>query len=387
MMIPHTTSNNHRWTSATRQKGMSVFVQGRTMASPSFLQYAHHRFHSCDSSSSSSRRATRMHLLSLGGRKCGWSKYYSSDHGTSTTSAAMEWYAAASDDNNVDNTSTSTSPSYIKTADSEWNIPGLRKEVERLVLRCHKKIVKANERYNKALSTLEDLTAPEGTGSRSSSLEDIPSIDLCQAQLNELQGRMSKLRSVEERLALPEFQKRGKTATLLLPEDMVTILLELEVNDAPPMRAPQQQKKKRGKESNTGPRLPYRRYYSDDGTEIRVGKQAEDNDELSCNAQHRDGADWWMHASGCPGSHVVIRSHDATLDNGLVLDAAALAARQSKCQGGVIKVSLTRCRNVTKPPGAKAGLVRINGNVQTIKVNMKEAEVRLKRLDDTVKLN
>mmetsp|Transcript_7646 Transcript_7646/g.11159 ORF Transcript_7646/g.11159 Transcript_7646/m.11159 type:complete len:95 (-) Transcript_7646:1421-1705(-) len=94
-----------------------------------------------------------------------------------------------------------------------------------------------------------------------------------------------------------------------------------------------------------------------------------------------------MHASGCPGSHVVIRCHDENLDEEVVNDAAALAARQSKCSGANIKVSLTRCRHITKPRGAKAGLVQLNGNVRTVSVNMKEAEVRLQKLDKTMVLN
>ena len=73
---------------------------------------------------------------------------------------------------------------------------------------------------------------------------------------------------------------------------------------------------------------------------LQVGKKAEDNDQLSCSPEHRDGSDWWMHAAGCPGSHVVIRCGDSSLDNEVVEDAAALAARQSKCNGSVIKVSL-----------------------------------------------
>jgi len=94
-----------------------------------------------------------------------------------------------------------------------------------------------------------------------------------------------------------------------------------------------------------------------------------------------------MHAAGCPGSHIVIRCHDASLNEEVVQDAAALAARQSKCGGSVIKVSLTRCRDVKKPSGAKAGLVQLTGNVRTVSVNMKEAEVRLARLDDTCLIN
>ena len=116
---------------------------------------------------------------------------------------------------------------------------------------------------------------------------------------------------------------------------------------------------------------------------FKVGRRSEDNDELSCNPEHGDGPDWWMHAAGCPGSHVVIRCHDEQLDNEVKKDAAALAARQSKCQGNSIKVSLTRWRDVKKPPGAKPGLVQLTGKVQTVSVNMKEVEARLERLDET----
>jgi predicted ribosome quality control (RQC) complex YloA/Tae2 family protein len=92
-------------------------------------------------------------------------------------------------------------------------------------------------------------------------------------------------------------------------------------------------------------------------------------------------------ASGCPGSHVVIRCHDQSLDNEVVQDAAALAARQSKCNGTVIKVSMTRARDIKKPPGAKAGLVQLTGEVRTVTVNMKEAQARLDRLDKTMLVN
>lgn len=86
-------------------------------------------------------------------------------------------------------------------------------------------------------------------------------------------------------------------------------------------------------------------------------------------------------------SDVVIRCHDQTLDTEIVQDAAALAARQSKCAGNNIKVSLTRARDIKKPPGAKAGLVQLTGSVKTISVDMKKAEERLKRLDKTVLIN
>ena len=175
---------------------------------------------------------------------------------------------------------------------------------------------------------------------------------------------------------------------MVCPQMVALAAIGLGVNDEPPKRAPRGHKKKKGpRASDVAPRRPYRRYYSESNIEIRVGKQAPDNDALSLLPEHRDGADWWMHASGCPGSHVVIRTHDASPDNNVLQDAAALAARQSKCSGAVIKVSLCRCRDVSKPRGAKAGLVQLNGNVRTISVNMKEAEKRLKRLDATEEIN
>ncbi len=83
----------------------------------------------------------------------------------------------------------------------------------------------------------------------------------------------------------------------------------------------------------------------------------------------------------------MIRSHDNKLDKDVIMDAAALAARQSKCNGSVIPVNLTRCRDVKKPPGAKFGLVQLVGKVETVSVNMKIAEKRLERLDKTIVMN
>jgi len=94
-----------------------------------------------------------------------------------------------------------------------------------------------------------------------------------------------------------------------------------------------------------------------------------------------------LNSSGCAGSHVVIRCHDQIVNDEIVKDAAALAARQSKCSGKTIKVSMCRARDVKKPPGAKAGLVQLTGSVRTTVVNMKEAEVRLNRLDKTCLVN
>ena len=93
-----------------------------------------------------------------------------------------------------------------------------------------------------------------------------------------------------------------------------------------------------------------------------------------------------MHAAGCPGSHVVILcdgdDDGIGLPKSTVLDAAVLAANYSKAAGQRrVKVSLTRCRSVSKPAGAKPGLVNINsGDVRTVTVDMKAETERLSRL-------
>lgn len=258
-----------------------------------------------------------------------------------------------------------------------WNIAGLLKEVPRLTARCHKKIGKARQRLEKAQEEVERLmTDPQASLEE---LEQCPNISALETELQELQARLQNLNKLE--VLLVELRSaKGKNATL--PLHVAELVVQLDVHDEPLEPTSKSSKKEKGPRNMEAFRLPF----PSDGYK-QVGKQAEDNDELSLSPKHRDSADWWMHASGCPGSHVIIRCHDQNPDKEVVLDAAALAARQSKCTGNTIKVSMVRARDVKKPPGAKAGLVMLNGDVRTITVNMKEAQERLDRLDATVLIN
>ena len=160
------------------------------------------------------------------------------------------------------------------------------------------------------------------------------------------------------------------------------------MRDAPPPRPPRPPKKQKKKQENAGPRKPYWTFVSLDGIDIRVGRTSSDNDEVSTSPECRDPRDWWMHAAGCPGSHVVIRhtsEYDA-LPRETVVDAATLAAANSKStKTGKAPVSLVRARQVSKPAGAKAGLVRLSGEVRTVVVNLKDEAARLERLAGTKK--
>jgi predicted ribosome quality control (RQC) complex YloA/Tae2 family protein len=62
-----------------------------------------------------------------------------------------------------------------------------------------------------------------------------------------------------------------------------------------------------------------------------------------------------------PGSHVLLRHRpDEDPDRETLKRAAAIAAYHSKARdGGMVSVSCTRAKNVTKPRGAKPGTVTI----------------------------
>ena len=92
-----------------------------------------------------------------------------------------------------------------------------------------------------------------------------------------------------------------------------------------------------------------------------------------------------MHAQGCPGSHVILKSDDPTSQQ--MTDAAMLAARASKCNPPVVKVNAVLCGDVSKPPGAKAGLVTLGGRVKTLTIDLRKVEGRLKELDEGCVLN
>ncbi len=93
---------------------------------------------------------------------------------------------------------------------------------------------------------------------------------------------------------------------------------------------------------------------------VLVGLTDEDNDRLSIKMAHQD--DWWFHVRGMPGSHVILRAVEGMEPDKETLErAAAIAAYHSKARsGGVVAVSCTRARYVTKPRGAKAGTVQIS---------------------------
>ena len=130
-----------------------------------------------------------------------------------------------------------------------------------------------------------------------------------------------------------------------------------------------------------GPRLL--EYVLRDGWKVLVGRTDEDNDRLSLKVARPD--DWWFHVRGMPGSHVILQGPPgAEPDRQTRKQAAAIAAYHSKArEAGVVAVSSTRARYVTKPRGAKSGTVQIRKEV-VLKVRPKLTEAATELTDNSV---
>lgn len=97
-------------------------------------------------------------------------------------------------------------------------------------------------------------------------------------------------------------------------------------------------------------------YISSDGYHIYVGKNNFQNDELTF--KFASGNDWWFHAKGIPGSHVIVKANGDALPDATFEDAARLAAHYSKGkEQDKVEIDYTEKKNVKKPGGSKPGFV------------------------------
>lgn len=100
---------------------------------------------------------------------------------------------------------------------------------------------------------------------------------------------------------------------------------------------------------------PYH-YLSSDGFHMYVGKNNLQNDELTFN--FAIGGDWWFHAKGTPGSHVIVKTEGEELPDRTFEEAGRLAAYYSKARGGEkVEIDYVEKKHVKKPKGAKPGFV------------------------------
>jgi len=179
-------------------------------------------------------------------------------------------------------------------------------------------------------------------------------VKLIHQQIAETKEEITYLESVQAQLEIAS------------PVDLTTIREELVAQGYVKNRSKQRKK--------AAPSQP-ERYLSTDGTEILVGKNNLQNDQLTLKTARK--TDYWLHTKDIPGSHVIIRSDKPTEDT--LLEAAELAAYFSKYrQSAQVPVDYVQVKHIRKPNGAKPGFV-IYENQKTLYVTPSEAILQLRQ--------
>ena len=102
-------------------------------------------------------------------------------------------------------------------------------------------------------------------------------------------------------------------------------------------------------------------FHSTDGLRILVGRNNRENDVLTLKQARK--TDYWFHTKNIPGSHVVLFTEGKRPSAQAVSEAALLAACFSRGRDSSnVAVDYTEARHVSKPQGAKPGMVIYTDN-------------------------
>ncbi len=102
------------------------------------------------------------------------------------------------------------------------------------------------------------------------------------------------------------------------------------------------------------------RFRSKEGWDVLIGRSSEANDHLTLHMARPE--DYWFHAHGCPGSHVVLRRGKGANEpsKATLQEVASWTAFHSKARtAGKVPVIYTQKKYVRKPRGAKPGTVYV----------------------------
>lgn len=102
--------------------------------------------------------------------------------------------------------------------------------------------------------------------------------------------------------------------------------------------------------------LPPLKFTTSDGFEVLVGRNNRQNDQLTLKTANKN--DIWFHTKNIPGSHTILVTNGREPSDEAILQAAQIAAYHSKAkESSQVPVDYTQIRNVSKPQGAKPGMV------------------------------
>lgn len=115
--------------------------------------------------------------------------------------------------------------------------------------------------------------------------------------------------------------------------------------------------------------IKFRRSMSPNGFEVIAGRDCNENEAITFQEAHPD--DLWFHASGVPGSHVLLKHiNGKDYQQNDILFAAYLAAKYSKAKfDKKVLVDYCMAQYVTKTIKAPKGMVNISNHRQvTVKM-------------------
>lgn len=122
-----------------------------------------------------------------------------------------------------------------------------------------------------------------------------------------------------------------------------------------------------GKKQMKKGKLPPLKFESTDGYTIYVGRNNQQNEELTFRMARKD--DLWLHAQKVHGSHVIIACGGTTPPDDTVTQAAQLAAHYAETAGGQnIPVDVNPVGKIKRIPGGKPGMVIYHSH-RTVVVN------------------
>ena len=113
-------------------------------------------------------------------------------------------------------------------------------------------------------------------------------------------------------------------------------------------------------------------FTTSDGFTVFVGRNNRQNDKLTMKTANNN--DIWFHTKDIPGSHTVLVTSGKEATDAAIAEAAKIAALHSRAKDSTqVAVDYTQIRNVSKPQGAKPGMV-IYVKYKTIFVNLNQED-------------
>jgi predicted ribosome quality control (RQC) complex YloA/Tae2 family protein len=180
---------------------------------------------------------------------------------------------------------------------------------------------------------------------------------IIQQQLEEVEAARGELDRVEQRL---DAALKSEPPDLSALESLASLpQIRRLISRYSPKRRPLMPRPKPAGKKEAPTRLQPKRYKTQEGFEIWVGRNDEGNDYLTTRLAR--GNDLFFHLEGYPGSHVVLRTEGRSDPSPQsLLDACELAVHFSKMKNaGSADVHVAPIKNVKKPKGAKPGLVYV----------------------------